>query len=260
VFLAWKIAPLTGRQPLRAAVLIGLNPLVLVWGVGGGHNDALVALALLAGTWLVLRDRETAGGAVIATAAAVKLSAGLVLPFLVIGARRRGRVMIGIAAAAIVLTAIGFLAFGSSLTGMMDAIHVQERYGYSWTALNGFPRYYLHLARAGPETKLLLKAAFVGASVLLAVRCFWTRNWLAAAAWSTFVLLLTTGWVLPWYMLWLLPLAAVARSRVLVPATVAITLAVTGMWALHYLQPVHHRVHHHHVHHHHVVLRHPLGP
>lgn len=261
VFLAWKIAPLLGRQPLRAAVLIGLNPLVLVWGVGGGHNDALVALALLGGTWLVLRDREAAGGAVIATAAAIKLSAGLVLPFLVIGARRRGRVVISIVAATIVLAAIGFLAFGSSLTGMMDALRVQERYGYSWTALNGFPRYYLHLARAGPETRLLLKAAFVAASVLLAVRCFWTRNWLAAAAWSTFVLLLTTGWVLPWYVLWLLPLAAIARSRVLVPATVAITLAVTGMWALHYLHPVHHRVvHHHRVHHHHVVRQHPLGP
>ncbi|HEX4720569.1 MAG TPA: polyprenol phosphomannose-dependent alpha 1,6 mannosyltransferase MptB [Thermoleophilaceae bacterium] len=256
VFLVWKIAPLLGRQPLRAAVLIGLNPLVLVFGVGGGHNDALVALALLGGTWLMLRDREMAGGAVIATAAAVKLSAGLVLPFLAIGARRRGRTIAGIVAATVILFAIGFLAFGPSLTGMMDAVRVQERYGYSWTALNGFPRYYLHLARAGPETRLALKVLFVGASLLLAVRCFWTRNWLAAAGWSTFVLLLTAGWVLPWYVLWLLPLAALARSRLLVPATVAITLAVTGMWALHYLQPVHHRHHHHrvhHVHHHHGV-------
>src|SRR3954452_19743590 len=74
VALVWRIAPLVGRHPLRAAVLIGLNPLVLVWGVGGGHNDALVALALLAGTWLVLRERDAVGGAVIASAAAVKLS------------------------------------------------------------------------------------------------------------------------------------------------------------------------------------------
>jgi hypothetical protein len=258
VFMAWKIAPLLGRQPLRAAVLIGLNPLVLVFGVGGGHNDALVALALLGGTWLVLRDREMAGGALIASAAAVKLSAGLVLPFLALGARRRGRTIAGMAAALIVLFGIGFLVFGPSLTRMMDAIRVQERYGYSWTALNGFPRYYLHLARAGPDVKLGLKVAFVAVSALLAVRCFWTRNWLAAAGWSTLVLLLTTGWVLPWYVLWLVPLAALARSRWLAPATVAVTLAVTGMWSLHYLQPVHHRRHDlvHHHHHHHHQLRH----
>src|SRR2546423_4014004 len=111
VSLGWKIAPLLGRPPLHAAVLIGLNPLVLVFGVGGGHNDALVALALLGGTWLMLRDREMAGGAVIATAAAVKLSAGLVLPFLAIGARRRGRTIAGIVAATVVLFAIGFVAF-----------------------------------------------------------------------------------------------------------------------------------------------------
>src|SRR4051794_32434982 len=91
IALAWRIAPLVGRHPLRTAVVIGLNPLVLVWGVGGGHNDALVALALLAGTWLVLCERDAVGGAVIASAAAVKLSAGLVLPFLLIGTRRRVR-------------------------------------------------------------------------------------------------------------------------------------------------------------------------
>jgi alpha-1,6-mannosyltransferase len=257
VTLAWRIAPLVGRHPLRAAVLIGLNPLVLVWGVGGGHNDALVALALLAGTWLVLRERDATGGAIIASAAAVKLSAGLVLPFMLIGRRRRrARVAAGIAVATLLLVAVGLLAFGPSMTKMLDALRLQERYGYSTISLNGFPRQYLHMGRPGPEVKLAMKAVFAAVSALLAVRCLWTRNWLAAAGWSTLVLLVTMGWVLPWYVLWLLPLAALARSRVLLPATVALTFAITGVWAVHYLN----EAHHHRRHHHRVALRAPLRP
>jgi alpha-1,6-mannosyltransferase len=260
VLLAWHIAPLVGRNRLRAAVLIGLNPLVLVWGVGGGHNDALVALALLAGTWVVLRERDAVGGAVIASAAAVKLSAGIVLPFLALGARRRVRVTLGIAAATVALLAVGLLAFGPALTNMPDALRLQDRYGFGSISLNGFPRQYLHLARAGPETKQAMKLVFAGLSALLAARCLWTRNWLAAAGWSTLVLLATMGWVLPWYVLWLLPLAALARSRVLIPATVAVTLAITGIWAVHYVNESHHHIHHHLHHHHHVRLHGPLGP
>ncbi|MFL5849388.1 MAG: polyprenol phosphomannose-dependent alpha 1,6 mannosyltransferase MptB [Solirubrobacteraceae bacterium] len=259
VLLAWRIAPLIGRDRLRAAVLIGLNPLVLVWGVGGGHNDALVALALLAGTWLVLRERDAAGGAVIASAAAVKLSAGIVLPFLVLGGRRRVRVTLGIVAAGLVLLAIGLLAFGPELRKMPDALKLQDRYGFGSISLNGFPRQYLHLARAGHGTQQAMKALFAGVSALLATRCLWTRNWLAAAGWSTLVLLATMGWVLPWYVLWLLPLAALARSRTMIPATVAVTLAITGIWAAHYIQEAHHHPVHHH-HHHHVRVRGPLGP
>jgi hypothetical protein len=246
VALAWRIAPLLGRHPLRAAVLIGLNPLVLVWGVGGGHNDALLALALLLGTWLVLRERDAVGGAVIASAAAIKLSAGLVLPFLLIGVRRRTRVAVGIAVAVVLFVVIGLLAFGPSMTRMLDALRLQERYGYGTISINGFARQYLHLGRAGAELKLALKAAFAGASALLAIRCLWTRNWLAAAGWSTLVLLVVMGWVMPWYVLWLLPLAALARSRLLLPATVALTFAITGIWAVHYLHEAHHSSHHHH--------------
>jgi Glycosyltransferase family 87 len=259
VLLAWRIAQLLGRDPVRAAVLIGLNPLVLVFAVGGGHNDALVALPILAGTWLVLRERHALGGAAIASAAAVKLSAGIVLPFLVLGGRRRVRVTLGIAVAGVVLLAIGLLAFGPSMTRMLDALHLQERFGYGAISLNGFPRQYLHLGRAGPDAKLAMKAIFAGVSAVLAVRCLRTHNWLAAAGWSTLVLLATMGWVLPWYVLWLLPLAALARSRFLVPATVALTLAITGIWAAHYLHQAQHHRHHRHHPIHHVHVRAP-GP
>lgn len=241
VALAWVIAPLLGRQPLRAALLIGVNPLVLVWDVGGGHNDALLALTLLAGTWLVVREREALGGAVIASAAAIKLSAGIVLPFLVLGARRRARAAIGIAVMAVGMASLAFLVFGPSLAKMLDAVRVADHYGYGATSISGFPRRYLHLAPAGPHTKLALKVVFVALSAGLALWCLRTRDWLTATGWCTFFLLVTMGWVLPWYIWWLLPVAALARSRLLVPATVALTVAIAGIWSVHYLREGHHR-------------------
>jgi Glycosyltransferase family 87 len=248
IALAWQIARILGREPLRAALLIGLNPLVLVWGVGGGHNDALVALALLAGTWLLVRNRQALGGAALASAAAIKLSAGLVLPFVALGGRRRGRVVLGIVVACAAFAALGFVLFGPSLTKMLDALRVQDRFGYGSISLNGFPRHYLHLGRAGPHAKLAVKLVFASVSLALALRCLWTRDWISAAGWSTLVLLATMGWVLPWYVLWLLPLAALARSRALVPAAVAATLAISLVWGAHYLhqRPLRHHYHHHH--------------
>jgi hypothetical protein len=228
---------------------------VLVWGVGGGHNDALLALVLLAGTWWVVRERETLGAAVMASAAAVKLSAGIVLPFLVLGARRRAHAAVGIAVVAVAMAGLGFLVFGPSLTRMLDALHVAEHYGYGPLSINGFPRRYLHLAPAGAETKLVLKVVFVALSAGLALWCLRTRDWLTATGWCTFFLLVSMGWVLPWYIWWLLPFAALARSRLLLPATIALTIAVGGIWSVHYLHEGHHR----HSHAHHAVVRQSRG-
>src|SRR5439155_21586487 len=51
LYLIWRCAELLGRDPLAAIVLVGLNPVVLVWGLGGDHNDFLmlffIVLALL---------------------------------------------------------------------------------------------------------------------------------------------------------------------------------------------------------------------
>jgi alpha-1,6-mannosyltransferase len=243
VALAWSCARLLDREPLRAALLIGLNPLVLIWGVGGGHNDALVALALLGGVWLILRRRTAVGSAVVTSAAAIKLSAGLVLPFLLIGVRPRRRAALGIALSALLLAGVGYLVFGSSLKGMSDALKVQDRYGWRLISVSGFLAHYLDLGEITHAARDLLEATFVAVSAALAVSCLWTRNWPAAAGWSTLLLLGTTGWVLPWYVLWLLPLAAVARARLLVPATLALTLVITGIW-LTYYHAQHHRHHH----------------
>jgi len=47
---------------------------------------------------------------------------------------------------------------------------------------------------------------------------------IVASGWSSVALLVTLSWVLPWYVLWVLPLAALSRSRRL--RTVALVLGV----------------------------------
>ena len=53
------------------------------------------------------------------------------------------------------------------------------------------------------------------------------RTWRGAdpirmAGWATFAILIASAWLVPWYVLWLLPLAALSGDRRLVWATVAL--------------------------------------
>ena len=54
-------------------------------------------------------------------------------------------------------------------------------------------------------------------------------DWVRAAGWAGLGLLLATSYLTPWYAIWALPLAAVARDRLLVAGS----LVFTGFVLLH---------------------------
>ncbi|HZE06185.1 MAG TPA: polyprenol phosphomannose-dependent alpha 1,6 mannosyltransferase MptB, partial [Solirubrobacteraceae bacterium] len=83
VALVWRAARLRGIDPVKAVALVGLNPVIIVYGVGGGHNDLLMLAIMVAGIYILLRQRQGTGGAMIVAATAVKLTAGVLLPFAV---------------------------------------------------------------------------------------------------------------------------------------------------------------------------------
>ena len=85
--------------------------------------------------------------------------------------------------------------------------------------LTGLPAGGVRLAAA------LLFAVLV---VYLLVRVARGGDWIRAAAWTAFGLLLATSWLLPWYLLWPLPLVAVARDRPLQLLTLALTAYQLG--------------------------------
>ena len=222
VALVSRLAGRIGRSQVAAALFVGLNPIALVWGIGGAHNDALVTLLVLGAVVLALGDRERAATWLVACAAAVKATAGLVLPFLLLGARRPTRALAAAALAALALTGLSLAIFRSGAIGYLGVLADQGRF----VSLHAIPH---ELARllglAGidsqgrytlaPVIRVGALVALLAALVTLAAWVWRGGNWIAAAGWATIALLVTTTFLLPWYVVWLLPLAALAPSRAL---------------------------------------------
>ena len=55
VFLVYRCATLLGRNAVAAVAIVGMNPIVLVWGLGGDHNDFLMMFFIVLAFWLLLR-------------------------------------------------------------------------------------------------------------------------------------------------------------------------------------------------------------
>ncbi|MDQ4115586.1 MAG: polyprenol phosphomannose-dependent alpha 1,6 mannosyltransferase MptB, partial [Actinomycetota bacterium] len=87
VLLLVALPPLTRRLGGRPEVALWVavaNPVMVVHMIGGGHNDLLVVGLLPCSVLLALRGRHLSGVTVATLAMAVKASAGIVLPFLVL--------------------------------------------------------------------------------------------------------------------------------------------------------------------------------
>ncbi len=63
VWIVYRAALHLGRPPALPVAIVGLNPLILVWGLGGQHNDSLMMFALTGAVLLVMIGREALGGA-----------------------------------------------------------------------------------------------------------------------------------------------------------------------------------------------------
>ncbi|MBV9466002.1 MAG: DUF2029 domain-containing protein [Solirubrobacterales bacterium] len=241
VALVWNAARLRGLDPVKAAALVGLNPLLVVYGVGSGHNDLLMLLVLAAGTYVVLARRERAGGALMMLATGVKLTAGLLLPFaLAGGGARRGRgprrdLLIGAGAAAAALIAFSAALFGGGALHLLATVRQSQSEG-DWHSIPGFISTRLGLAPVGHVAGLALAGMFVLACCWL-LRRVWRGelDWIDGAAWATVAMLLTASSLLPWYVAWLLPLAALASDRRLVRTSIVVTGVVMGIQLLGYI-------------------------
>lgn len=209
-----------GTDPLRAAAFFGLNPLVLVWAVGGAHNDLIATAAVMGGVLLALAGRERSGGAALVLAVATKVSAGIVAPYALIAARRRGRMAGGMVLAAVAIGAAALAAFGS-VTGFLETNRDQQ----DLVAWSSVPNQAGRLFGAGgitPAIRTLATVALVAALVWTLVRAWRGAGWIAAAGWATFAVIVCSAWIMPWYMVWLLPLAALGRDRRLAIATLVL--------------------------------------
>ena len=67
----------------------------------------------------------------------------------------------------------------------------------------------------------LANVALVVAVVLLVRR---RGDWISNAGWATVALIASLAWVMPWYVIWLLPLAALGTSVALRRTALALTV------------------------------------
>jgi Glycosyltransferase family 87 len=225
VLLLWRAAEGLGRAPGPAAVALGLNPLVLVYGVGGAHNDLLVEAVVLSGALAALTGRARTGAAAFVTAAAVKASALVALPFLVAGSPQLRRPATAALATGAAVAVCAFALFGAPILNLAGAIGAQQHD----VAIHSFPAELARLtgASALPHwAHLLADALLLAAVVALLVRTRRGADWLTSAGWAFVALLVTTAWLLPWYVAWAVPFAALSSDRRLLGAVWALTLAI----------------------------------
>lgn len=219
VAITAAVARRRGVEPLAAAALVGLNPLMLVHVVGGAHNDAAMMLLMMAGVLATLTRRELASGASFALAAAIKISGAVAAPFALIGTGERGRFLLGALAALAAVVALTLSLYGhaalDSLALLGDNQDLTTRLSLP-RILSNLPLVSLEAARTG---------ALVAYGAALVWLLAWTwrgGDWVRAAGWATLGLLLATSWILPWYLVWVLPLAAVSKDDALVVAALAL--------------------------------------
>jgi hypothetical protein len=225
LWLVWKIAVALGRPPLPAFAFVAFNPLVLVFGLGGDHSDFMVMALVLAGVLGVLRLREALGAGALVAAVAIKASAGLLLPIVLLGARRRARFALGALGASALVGLASLAVFGPHLPN--DAAQSKLVVALGLPNLVGLA---LGLGGVTAHMRLALELILVVALVVSCVLVLLGASWLRAAGWVTLVLLLTLTWVMPWYVLWLLPFAALVRTRELRVAALVFGVFLMFNW------------------------------
>jgi alpha-1,6-mannosyltransferase len=242
-----------GRDPVRPALAVGANPLLIVYAVAGGHNDLLMALGLALGVLFVARGHEGLGAGAGLAGAAIKASGLVAVPFIVLGARRRLRALLIAAGIAAVMVAVTLVLFGSAPFDIGTVLARHERIGESGS-VPGWVAGRLGLALPGHSGRATLQAIIVVVAVIcLLVAVFRRRSWLSAGAVAALAVLVLSTSFYPWYLVLALPLAALAPSRIVRLSGPAITALVVLMrtghwlfgWSAAHPHVVHHLIHHH---------------
>jgi hypothetical protein len=266
-FMVSRIAGRRGIDRSRAAIFVGLNPVILFYAVSGAHNDLLSIALVVCGLALLAERRVRAGvsgvaagasgagqsalaaggagqsalaaggagpsalaaggagpsalaaggaGAAAVAAAAVKVTVGLALPFVLILAhrRRRGRAALGGTGLALVAIGIPALAlFGTHLFDQLQRITTEAKFDTAWSGPDLVARALRTHITTGLRT--VCTAVALAVALLMLLRAWRGADAVAAPGWAFLALLASIASLAPWYLVWVLPFAALGRSRAL---------------------------------------------
>lgn len=224
--LVWKLALLLVDLGVAGLLLLALkrlnlpvwklavffwNPLMMKEGVGTGHADALVALMLVGLAVALLREKPLEIGAWLAGAVLVKLVPIILLPFVLSRMKFKGAAMFVLV---LVAGCVPFLDAGVSFAGL-------AAYWREWVFNPGI----FELCRwttiaSGLPVDHTLAAKIITGTIFLSLLFIFRRHLALDGAHVPETLLLAIGGllffspaVMPWYFLWITPLAALAGKR-----------------------------------------------
>ncbi len=196
------------RYGAFAAAFVGWNPLLAVHLAGGGHNDAWVGALLLASVAAAAAGRRNAAAVAWIAGIAVKWVPLVLFPLRALEVRARGQRPDHLALALATVAIFGLASW---------------RYGFAWLGAFGplagnaedttsfaLPH---RLSQLGVPIEVaigLFVAVFAAVYGALLLRAWRGRARLALAAG---VLVACSPYVAPWYLAWVVPLAAVEEDR-----------------------------------------------
>jgi len=190
------------RAGAFAAAFVGWNPLLALQFAGGGHNDALMMVLVLTALALAVH-RPRAGGAAWAAAIALKWIPLALLPLYLLADRRNRRAVAGTAlAAAGAFALLAFALFGSR---WLSAFGPLAHQAHTETSMSIGRKLGL-----SPNAAMVVGAAILAGGYAWLLRSAWRGR--ARIALAAGLLVLTTPWLLPWYAVWTVPLAAVEED------------------------------------------------
>ncbi len=230
--LTWRCARVRGRDPVLATLLVGANPLYVIYALGGAHNDLIMLLLMMGAVALTFAGRDAPATATVVAGALVKATVAALLPFMLL-ARRSLAQLLGALGALALGALVAYAVFGADGVNIVAALNRDA----AFVSSDSFPTEIAHLfGKPGvfPIDHDLLKAGLVVIVLHLLWRTWRGYDWVAASGWALLAISVTSTWLLAWYILWPLPLAVIARDRRLLVAT----LAVQALFVIHQMSPL----------------------
>jgi hypothetical protein len=230
--LTWRCARIRGFDPVLALLVVGANPLWVIYGLGGAHNDLIMTLFMMGAVSLSLAGRDASAAASVIAGTLVKATVAALLPFMILSRRKLAPILAALAALALAAV-VGYAVFGIHGIDLIAALNRDA----AFVSTDSFPNELAHLVgKPGvfPIDHDLLKAGLVLIVLYLLWRTWRGYDWVAASGWTLLAISVTSTWLLPWYTLWSLPLAVVVRDRRLLAAT----LAIQALYIVHQMAPL----------------------
>ncbi len=240
-------AVLRRHAPQRAnagMLLVAWNPLVVLESAVNGHNDALVVFFVVLGVWAFARgQRASAVGGLAASILTKFVTAPLTAIWLVAGwkaeksARSR---LIFIVTCAVLLLVLGIATFGpfvdelsQARTVVLAPVQRQDLFTSSLPALLVYgTRGWLGKERAEKIAR--------GAAAVVLLLCTAYQAWKTGSRWQDVAagsynvllayLLVACLWFQPWYVMWIVPLAAMLPSRRAANTTIIFTFSALAKY------------------------------